>query len=66
MMCGIVGILHAEPSIPLQPGPFAANELHEALYLLQHRGQDACVSCRSMLLCLSYGLRRSFAITVIL
>lgn len=40
-MCGIIGILHAQPS-----EISVASELHEALHLLQHRGQDACVSSR--------------------
>ncbi|KAF2097966.1 amidophosphoribosyltransferase [Rhizodiscina lignyota] len=36
-MCGIIGVMHADPESNL-----AAYECHDALYLLQHRGQDAC------------------------
>jgi amidophosphoribosyltransferase len=35
-MCGIIAVIHSDPNTP------AAVEIHDALYLLQHRGQDAC------------------------
>ncbi|KAL1600103.1 amidophosphoribosyltransferase [Nothophoma quercina] len=43
-MCGIIAVIHGDPK-----STSASVEIHDALYLLQHRGQDAAgiVSCSS-------------------
>jgi len=43
-MCGITAVIHGDPK-----STSAAVEIHDSLYLLQHRGQDAAgiVSCSS-------------------
>jgi amidophosphoribosyltransferase len=44
IMCGIIAVIHGDPK-----SQSASFEIHDALYLLQHRGQDAAgiVSCSS-------------------
>lgn len=43
-MCGIVSVIHADTS-----SESAVADLHDAVYLLQHRGQEACdtATCES-------------------
>ena len=37
-MCGVIGVLLAEGA----SATAAAADIHDALFILQHRGQDAC------------------------
>ncbi|KAL3960051.1 hypothetical protein ACCO45_005168 [Purpureocillium lilacinum] len=62
-MCGIVGLILADTD---SPGVEAAVDLHESLYYLQHRGQDACgiTTCGSggrIYQCKGNGMHQVFA-----
>jgi amidophosphoribosyltransferase len=41
-MCGILGLILGHVGDDLESPCKAATDLHNALYFLQHRGQDAC------------------------